>query len=228
MGRRSRRSRFGGDWPRFMALLQNRGECNLVGYRGSGKSGLGYAILRELLDRKIIDGVAANCGVDLPVHQWRDWITTEKGLRVPRGSYRCGYYFDEAGAVLDNRNFSQNPTQLARYLRKLRMVVIYMSATPIDKRFTALQVRPDTKFPGRWSYVWELTTADFKIAETGKLIWYSPAAEFGRWDTDAPVVDDAGLIELFEWTLAWRLQEWPREVGMFADASESNLSRIRA
>src|SRR4051794_10693131 len=100
--RKEKRSRFGGDWPRFLALLQHRGECNLTGYRGSGKSGLGYALLRELLDRGIIDGVASNCGIDLPIQKWDEWIETSRGLRVPRGSYRCGYYFDEAGAVLDN------------------------------------------------------------------------------------------------------------------------------
>ena len=214
-------ARFGGDWARFMALFFNRGECNLLGYRGSGKSLLGYAILQEALRVKRIDGVAANCGVDLPIINWREILPPNgRWPALPRGSVRCGYYLDEAGSVLDNRNFATNPTQLGRYIRKFRMLIVYMSATPIDKRFTQLQVTPAAKLGPRWEFKWELLTPQSKVSEEGNIILYNPASYYGKFDTDACPVDDGGLINLFEWTLAWRLRNAPPDIAWFDDEDE--------
>ncbi len=200
-------ARFSGDWDRFMQILINRGECNLLGYRGSGKSLLGFAILEQLLADGHICGVLGNAGLSLPVANWAEYLEPDEARgwgRRPRGLEQVGVYIDEAGTVFDNRSFATNPTDLARYLRKMRTMLIFMSVTPIDKRFTRFQVTPLDKIFGRWNYHFELLNDSNRVVEQGKITLKNPEQFFGRFDTYSMPTDDADLLPLFEWSVAWR------------------------
>ncbi len=200
-------ARFTGDWDRFMQILLNRGECNLLGYRGSGKSLLGFAMLEELVAGKHNCGVLGNAGLSLPMAPWDEWLEPDpvRGWgRRPRGIEEVGCYIDEAGTVFDDRTYATNPTDLARYLRKMRSILIFMSVTPIDKRFSRFQVTPLEKVFGIWSYHFELLNDANRIVEQGTIKLRNPSDLFGRFDTYSMPTDDGDLIPFFEWSVAWR------------------------
>jgi hypothetical protein len=219
--------KFGGDWARFMALVLNRRQVNLLGYKGSGKSLLGYVILHEALKAGKIKGVASNVGVDLPIHRWDERLPP-RGLWPARwaGLEGSGLYLDEAGAFMDNRSFAVNPTDLGRYTRKLRMLAVFMSATPIDRRFTDLQVTPDVKYGDkRWDYRFELLSAGGKVSEEGKITLWNPSQYFGKFYTDAAPLDDAGILAMFNWTLAGVVANAPPKIRYFRHELDDHEQR---
>lgn len=196
---------FTGEWDRFLQLSMDHRLINIIGRFGSGKTLLSVAICEALIEAKLVDGCLANIGVDLPALNWREWLPEGDGRPARhRGCEGAVYLLDEAGTVLDNRTSILNPQGLSRYVRKLRMVIVLPSVTPIDKRFTGMQVLPSVKLAGRWKYDWMLADAAGRLQESGSFWLMNPGSYYGRFDSFGFPVDDCQLLDLWEWTVARR------------------------
>lgn len=180
----------------FLGLVKLYRMVWISGRYGGGKTALSYRIAHYLLETGFVRYVVSNTD-----SVWSSKLEDVKPRFDDRGMpiLDTCVILDEGGLFLKT---TKDADEYMAFLRKLNVILLMPSVTPVSSRLRALTVMREfnARIIGLPLWVYKYTLHQGVIRENERFYWFNPQEIYGIYDTYATPVDDVGISD---WLAGW-------------------------